>query len=72
MSLWAVDSAPLSLVWKAMYKTKATTTTQIITSREYIRLADYFYVILVIDFMRRDEVCYKFRYLGFFLGVEGS
>ncbi len=55
-----------------MYKTKATTTIQINTSKEYIRLADYFYVILVMDFMRRHEVCYKFKYLGFFLGVEGA
>ena len=65
-------SAPLSLVWKAMYKTKATTTTQTNTCKEYIRLADYFSVILVMDFMRRDEVYYKLRNLGFFLGVEGA
>ena len=65
-------SAPLSLVWKAMYKTKATTTTQTNTSKEYIILADYFSVILVMDFMRRDEVYYKLRNLGFFLGVEGA
>lgn len=72
MSLPAADWAPFSFVWKAMYRTKATTTTHRSTSNEYMRLADYFSVILVIHLILRDELCYKLRYLGFFLGVEGA